>query len=55
MVTQKHTHPNNILVNYHKTGSHGNVGKEWKYEEIFQLSNEDQEDYKWKKAEHVDP
>lgn len=51
----EHTYPDNILVNYHKTGGHGNVGKEGKYEEILQLTNEDQENYKREEAEHIDP
>lgn len=50
-----HTYPDNILVNDHKAGSHGNVGKEGKNEEILQLTNEDQENYKWEEAEHIDP
>lgn len=38
-----YAYPNNVLINYHKTDSHGNVGKEWEHEQILQLTNEDQE------------
>lgn len=37
-----YTYPNNVLINYHKTDSHGYVGKEWKHKQILELTNEDQ-------------
>ena len=37
-----YTYPNNVLINYHQTDSHGYVGKEWKHKQILELTNEDQ-------------